>query len=127
MKSWIINGNVLSSKNSKQWTGRRLISSKAYLDYKAKAIPQFEAIKEDFLKEVKTKTKPLHINFYYYRWTKHKADAHNLCQGPLDIMTELGLIPDDNMDEVLISFSGYEIVPKEEAGLKITLLNNEEI
>lgn len=122
MIEFIIKGNVPSSKNSKQWTGKRLISSKSYLEYKKQAIPQFEHIKEKFLNETYNIQKPIHLDFYYYRWTKHKADAHNLCQGPLDIMTELGLIPDDNMDEILVSFSGYEIVPKDEAGLKITII-----
>lgn len=125
MKSWFIKGNVVSSKNNRMWTGKYSIPSKQYMEYKKQAKPQFEAIKEEFLQESETMLKPLHINFYYYRWTKHKADAHNLCQGPLDIMTELGLIPDDNMDEILVSFSGYEIVPKEKAGLKITLLDND--
>lgn len=120
---WRIYGNVPSSKNSKQWTGRRLISSKAYLDWKKQAIPQFESIKDEFIEYTKDKPKPLHIDFYYYRWTKHKADAHNLCQGPLDIMVELGLIEDDNMDEVLVSFSGYEIVTKDEAGMKIKIVD----
>lgn len=122
MNSWIIKGNVLSSKNNRMWTGRYSIPSKQYMAYKKQAIPQFEAIKSEFLEAIKDKPKPIHIDFYYYRWTKHKADAHNLCQGPLDIMTELGLIEDDNMDEILVSFSGYEIVKKEEAGLRITVL-----
>lgn len=122
MNSWIIKGNVLSSKNNRMWTGKYSIPSKQYMAYKKQAIPQFEAIKSEFLEAVKDKPKPIHIDFYYYRWTKHKADAHNLCQGPLDIMTELGLIEDDNMDEILVSFSGYEIVKKEEAGLRITVL-----
>lgn len=122
MNSWIIKGNVLSSKNNRMWTGKYSIPSKQYIEYKKQAIPQFEAIKQEFLEAIKDKPKPIHIDFYYYRWTKHKADAHNLCQGPLDIMTELGLIEDDNMDEILVSFSGYEIVKKEEAGLRITVL-----
>lgn len=122
MNSWIIKGNVLSSKNNRMWTGKYSIPSKQYMQYKKQAIPQFEAIKSEFLEAIKDKPKPIHIDFYYYRWTKHKADAHNLCQGPLDIMTELGLIEDDNMDEILVSFSGYEIVKKEEAGLRITIL-----
>ena len=122
MNSWIIKGNVLSSKNNRMWTGKYSIPSKQYMEYKKQAIPQFEAIKQEFLEAIKDKPKPIHIDFYYYRWTKHKADAHNLCQGPLDIMTELGLIEDDNMDEILVSFSGYEIVKKEEAGLRITVL-----
>lgn len=122
MNSWIIKGNVLSSKNNRMWTGKYSIPSKQYMQYKKQAIPQFEAIKQEFLEAIKDKPKPIHIDFYYYRWTKHKADAHNLCQGPLDIMTELGLIEDDNMDEILVSFSGYEIVKKEEAGLRITVL-----
>lgn len=113
MNSWKINGNVTSSKNNKMWNGKFLMNSPQYLEYKKNAIPQFEAIKEEFLAATKDMPKPLHIDFYYYRWTRHKADAHNLCQGPLDIMTELGLITDDNMDEILVSFSGYEIVPKD--------------
>lgn len=121
MKSWTILGNVVSSKNNRMWTGKYSIPSKQYLEYKKTATPQFKAIKQEFIDYVKDLPKPLHIDFYYYRWTRHKADAHNLCQGPLDIMTELGLIPDDNMDEILVSFSGYEIVSKENTGLKITV------
>lgn len=121
MKSWIIKGNVVSSKNNRMWTGRYSIPSKQYMEYKKQALPQFKAIKDEFLETIKDLPKPIHIDFYYYRWTRHRADAHNLCQGPLDIMTELGLIEDDNMDEILVSFSGYEIVPKNETGLKITV------
>ena len=36
-------------------------------------------MKEEFLKATETMSKPLHIDVYYYRWTRHKADAHNLC------------------------------------------------
>ena len=124
MKSWIINGNVLSSKNNRMWTGKYSLPSKQYMEYKKQAIMQFEAIKDEFINATKDLPKPIHIDFYYYRWTRHKADAHNLCQGPLDIMTELGLIPDDNMDEILVSFSGYEIVPKDKAGLKLTIIES---
>ena len=121
MKSWIIKGNVVSSKNNRTWTGRYSIPSKQYMEYKKQVLPQFQAIKDEFIETTKDLAKPIHIDFYYYRWTRHRADAHNLCQGPLDIMTELGLIEDDNMDEILVSFSGYEIVTKDEAGLKITI------
>ena len=38
MKSWIINGNVLSSKNNRMWTGKYSLPSKQYMEYKKQAI-----------------------------------------------------------------------------------------
>lgn len=117
---FFISGNVPSSKNNRFWTGKRFIASKAYRDYRDQAIPQFEAVKEDFLKATEKLDKPLIIDFFFIRGTHHKFDYHNVVQGPADILTSLGMIPDDNATEMIPSFSGFSY-DKEHPGMWITV------
>lgn len=69
-----IKGNVPSSKNSKQWTGRMLIKSKATRLYESATDMQWRENKERFLSELEGKELPYSIGFYFVRGSKHKYD-----------------------------------------------------
>lgn len=116
-----IPGNVPSSKNSKQWTGKMLISSKTVRNYIKEHEKEWALYKNDFLKLVKNKPKPYKVTFYFIRDTKRKFDYINACQLPCDLMVKLGWIDDDNCDEIIPVFLGYK-VDKESAGIEISVL-----
>lgn len=116
-----IPGNVPSSKNSKQWTGKMLISSKTVRNYIKEHEKEWALYKNDFLKLVKNKPKPYKVTFYFIRDTKRKFDYINACQLPCDLMVKLGWIDDDNCDEIIPVFKGYE-VNKNNPGVRIEVL-----
>lgn len=91
-----IKGNVPSSKNSKQWTGRMLIKSKATRLYEAATEEQWKENKEKFLHALKGKKKPYQIGFYFVRGTRHKYDWVNPVQTIQDLMVHHGWLEDDN-------------------------------
>jgi len=114
--------NVASSKNSKQWTGKFLVSSKTTQSY-TKATSDFYSIyKHQFKEMVKDQPKPYKIGFYFIRDSKRRFDFVNVAQCPLDMMVKHGWIDDDNADEVIPVFLGYD-VDKQKAGLEITIIN----
>lgn len=98
-----IYGNVPSSKNSKRWTGRFLISNEATQKYKKYSAKEYETFAFDFVKEVVDNhiPVPLKVGFHFVRKSKHKFDFINACQVVQDLMVRHGWIPDDNMDELL--------------------------
>src|SRR5210317_1739336 len=91
-----ISGNVPSSKNSKQWTGRMLIKSKTTMRYIKASKEQWEENKEKFLKLLEGKQTPYIIGFYFVRGTKHKYDWVNPVQTIQDLMVSYGWLEDDN-------------------------------
>ncbi|MBR8748712.1 hypothetical protein IX317_000371 [Fusobacterium sp. DD29] len=116
-----ISGNVPSSKNSKQWTGKFLISSKTVREYVKEHDIDWKLKKEEFKKLISGKEKPYKIGFYFIRSTKRKFDYINACQLPCDLMTKHKWIEDDNCDEIIPVFLGYK-VDKETAGVIIKVL-----
>ena len=72
-------------------------------------------------KEKENKEKPLRVSFYFYRDSKRKFDANNVTQILCDLMTKVGYIPDDNVDELITVFEGYEVVKKPESGVKFKI------
>ena len=116
-----ISGNVPSSKNSKQWTGRMLISSKTTRNYIKNSKVEWETNKNKFLEMVKNKPKPYKISFFFIRDSKRKFDYINPAQTVQDLMTKYGWIEDDNCDEIIPCFAGYA-VDKENAGVYIGVL-----
>ena len=118
-----ISGNVPSSKNSKQWTGKMLINSKTVRNY----LKEHEKEWKDkdtilrFTELLKGKEKPYKIGFYFIRDTKRKFDYINVCQLPCDLMVKYKWIDDDNCDEIIPIFLGYK-VDKENAGIEISVL-----
>lgn len=93
-----IGENVPSSKNSKIWTGRRLIWSKTATKYKISTREQYLTNKDIFLAMLEGKRKPYIIGFHFVRNNKHKFDFVNMVQTVQDLMVEYGYIEDDNCD-----------------------------
>lgn len=119
-----IAGNIPSSKNSKQWTGKCLISSKTVREYMNKFAYQFNSLenKKNFKEMLNEKQKPYKVGFYFIRDSKRKFDYINIAQIVQDLMVKNGWVEDDNCNELLPVFLGYE-VDKENPGVKITVLN----
>lgn len=116
---YFIPGNVPSLKNSKQWTGRRLIKSKTCVEY--------EKLYSNFYSTAKLKNmfqnieKPIKLGMYFIRKSKHKFDYINVAQEPLDLLVKSGIIVDDNADEIIPIFLGYHN-DKENPGMIIKIL-----
>lgn len=116
-----IPGNVPSSKNSKQWTGRFLISSKATQKYIRETQFDWVTNKKQFLETAATMTFPLTVGLYFKRGSKHRFDYINAAQIIFDLMQKYGWIPDDSADFVVPMFMGY-CYDKENPGVEIDLL-----
>jgi hypothetical protein len=136
-----ISGNIPSSKNSKQFTGKYLVSSKTVKNFlKSKGIKSYSTARKEVetyktipdalesvlspLKAViQQMRKPCIIEFHFVRDSKRKFDFHNMVQLPLDLMTAYDIIEDDNMDCVIpIPYTKngkWYSVDKEKAGLYI--------
>lgn len=97
-----IPGHVPSFKNSKMRTKTGLmIPSKAYRTY-LKDYEIFWKTKATEFKELaKDLDYPYYVAFFFIRKTKHIFDYHNICAGPLDLMSKYGWIPDDDMEHIL--------------------------
>tara|TARA_R110002012_G_scaffold59679_1_gene156285 strand:- start:4446 stop:4820 length:375 start_codon:yes stop_codon:yes gene_type:complete len=91
-----INGNVPSSKNSKQWTGRMLIKSKTTRVYEAATEKVWKENKDRFIEMLAGKEKPYVVGFYFVRGSRHKYDWVNPVQTVQDLMVKHEWIEDDN-------------------------------
>lgn len=125
---WIyfIGKNLASSKNSKIVTwNKKIVMSKSSKEYIAWAKDIFVENLPRFL-EMKNKiqTKPLYIGFYLYRDSKRRYDFNNINQMAMDLFVKHGYIEDDNVYETIPVFLGSEVVKKDKAGFKITLLDD---
>jgi len=115
--------NVSSSKNSKQWTGKMLINSKATREYIKKSKGDYLENKEKFLKLTKGLSTPLHISFYFIRNSKRRFDYINPAQTVQDLMVKYGYIEDDDVFNLVPYFHGYH-VDKENPGVIIRILTD---
>lgn len=102
-----VSGNVPSSKNSKQWTGRMLIDSKASREYRKDTEEYWSLFRQSFLDMFYEHEQPWKVGLYFVRKSKHKFDYINACQIIADLMTEYGWIIDDNADFFVPVFLGY--------------------
>ena len=91
--------NVASSKNSKQWTGKMLISSKTTKKYEKASKAYWEANREFFLKLILGKKKPLLIGIHFVRSSKRSYDWVNPVQTVQDQMVRFGWIEDDSIHD----------------------------
>ena len=116
-----IPGNVPSSKNSKQWTGKFLVNSKTVNNYKKNygIFYRDAGLKRTFLNAFTGKPKPWNIGFYFVRDSRRKFDYINMAQIVQDLMVENGWIIDDNCDEIVPVFLGYKVDPTQ-AGVYIS-------
>ena len=120
VKQWFIPHNVPSSKNSKQWTGKILISSKATQKYK-KATAEYDKLYgKEFREITENLPRPLRIKFTFIRGNKHKFDYINPLQTVQDIMVDHNWIEDDNSDIILPVFEPY-IYDKSRTGVIIEI------
>lgn len=130
--SIFIEGNIPSFKNSKRVFRTKggktvLTHSKAVQKY----LDDFECQWGDrknilaFRKELEGRKKPYKIGFYFFRATRHKFDYINMAQLPQDLMVKYGWLEDDNCDEVIPVFLGYEHDKNKVGGLLITVIDNE--
>lgn len=106
--SIFIEGSVPSSKNTKQWTGRHLVWSKAAQKYVRDSRDQWISKKPEWLRMIEGKEYPLIVSFKFIRKTKHRFDYINPLQTILDLMVKYDWIPDDNADIILPVFEQYE-------------------
>ena len=120
--SIFIRGSVPSSKNTKQWTGRYLVWSKAAQKYVKDTESQWISNKEEWLRLIEGKQFPIKVSFKFIRKTKHKFDYINPLQTILDLMVKYEWIPDDNADIILPVFEQYEY-DKDNPGVEINFLN----
>lgn len=103
-----IPGNVPSSKNSKTWTGRFLVSSKACQHYERDTKDYWKVMINEFLAMFFTKgQKSVKVGMYFVRKSKHRFDYINACQIIADLMTTNDWIEDDSAEFFTPVFLGF--------------------
>lgn len=121
-------GELYSSKNSKRIVnfGNRpaLIASKAYLLSVKPIEQQLILNKYKWLKEIENASKPFYIGFKFYRKTKRIWDFVNIVQGISDLMVKCNWLSDDNVNEYIPVFCGWE-VDKNNPRTDIFLIKNQ--
>ena len=126
-----IAGNTPSSKNSKRIititnkkTGKkttRLINSEVTEKYIKNSKSDWVLNKRNFLKMLKDKEKPYKIELYFIRDSRRKFDYINAAQIIFDLMQHYGYIEDDDSQNVIPIFKGFE-VDKARTGVEIEVL-----
>jgi len=106
IKIWIPGGTP-SSKNSRIWTGRFSIASKATSKWWKESQEDWEKNAIKFREEFDKRQKPVKVYFTFVRKSKHKFDYINPAQAVQDEMVKYGYIPDDNADEIIPVFKPY--------------------
>jgi len=114
--------NVSSSKNSKQWTGKMLIHSKATRTYIKNSKQYYRDNKDKFVELTKNLPKPLHIGFYFIRNSRRKFDYINPAQTVQDLMVKYDWIEDDDTSNLVPYFIGHKL-DKENPGVLIKVLD----
>jgi len=125
MKIFTIPGNTPSSKNSRVYTGKHFIASKATREWVKKTQDAFIEQRKEFTDELKGLSKPYRITFKFYRGSKHKFDYLNPAQTIQDAMVRHHWLDDDNCDEIIPVFAEYEY-DKLNPRVEITILNGKE-
>lgn len=127
MNEIFIPGNVPSSKNSKIWTGKHLIWSKAASKYVKDTekywISNCNTFRFNASGAIDREAEyPIKISFKFIRGSRHVFDYVNPLQTILDLMVKYGWIPDDNADIIIPVFEQYGY-NKENPGVIIKILN----
>tara|TARA_R110002020_G_scaffold36503_5_gene109825 strand:+ start:20289 stop:20675 length:387 start_codon:yes stop_codon:yes gene_type:complete len=121
---WFIPGNVPSSKNSRRWTGKYFIASKAVMSYRKASKISYKKLKNSFIKAYSKYEEPVVISFKFIRGSRHKFDQINPAQTVQDDMVEHGWIEDDNADIILPAFKPYHY-DKTQPGVYIEIEEND--
>ena len=121
-----IQGNTPSSKNSKQFVTFKngktmLLNSKTVQKYIKESKGDWILNKNNFNKLIKDKEKPYKIELYFIRDSKRRFDYINVAQIIFDLMQEYGYIEDDDSQNIIPVFKGFE-VDKARAGVEIEVL-----
>lgn len=126
-----IAGNTPSSKNSKriititskktEKKTTRLINSEVTEKYIKNSKADWLINKNKFFKMLKGKEKPYKIELYFIRDSRRKFDYINAAQIVFDLMQEYGYIEDDDSQNIIPVFKGFE-VDKVRAGVEIEVL-----
>lgn len=104
----VLYGNPATKKNSMQIfknkkTGQAFLTqSDRYKDYAkdcARQITSKYKLKVDY---------PINLKCVYYRKTKHRVDLTNLLAATCDILTDCGVIADDNC-KIVVSHDGSRV------------------
>jgi hypothetical protein len=122
-----IPGNVPSSKNSKQWTGKFLVWSKTAQQYVKDTAIYWKQYKLRFENEILINYNnkfPIRVSFEYHRKSRHKFDYINPTQTLLDLMVKYNWIEDDNADVIIPVFKPY-VYNKENPGVYIKIMNKD--
>ena len=121
-----IAGNTPSSKNSKQFVtlknGKKLLlNSKIVRKYIDKSEMDWRFNKTEFFKMLKGKEKPYKVELFFIRDSRRKFDYINAAQIVFDLMQHYGYIEDDDSQNIIPVFKGFE-VDKARAGVEIEVL-----
>lgn len=121
-----IAGNTPSSKNSKQFVTLKsgktlLINSKTVQKYLKESKADWLINKNEFLKMLKGKEKPYKVELFFIRDSRRRFDYINAAQIIFDLMQEYGYIEDDDSQNIIPVFKGFE-VDKTKAGVEIRVL-----
>lgn len=118
-----IKGNVASSKNGRQWTGKYSVASKSCQKYYkiSKEDWSSEENKAKWMKMIAKKKAPYKVQFTFVRNSKRRFDYINPTQTVQDLMVEYGWLEDDNADYIIPSFAPYKY-DKENPGVYIKVL-----
>ena len=117
---WWIPGNVPSSKNSRQWTGKYFVVSKTVTKYRNATKADYIRIAPQFKREVDQFEFPLRITLTFVRGSKHKFDYINPAQTVQDDMVKHDWIKDDNCEFIIPQFERYTY-DKENPGVWIEI------
>jgi len=123
-----LSGNVPSSKNSKQWTGKYLLSSNLVHRYLKNFEWQWRIIPPEF-SLLELKDYPITVGFHVVRDSRRRWDFINMMQLCADLMVKHKWIPDDNMNyfipECLWIDGKHFSYSKENPGVYIKILKHE--
>ena len=111
---WVVNGELYSSKNSRQivvaGNGRRyVVKSDVAKSDEVSLCNRLLQIRDSFLTVAEKHNKPYQLVFKIYRKTRRKFDYINIIQNLCDCMVKVGLLNDDNANELLPIFETYEV------------------
>jgi hypothetical protein len=119
-----------SSKNSRRWTGKRFLPSKATSLWRIETEEWWKENKDLFKKELENLEKPYLIGMHFVRKSKHKFDIINPMQTVQDEMVAYDYIDDDNTDEMIpipLSIDGqWYTYSKENPGVYIKVFSKKE-
>lgn len=115
--------NVPSSKNSKQWTGNKLIKSPLCQEYELWAGPYFLMHKKAWKQVMKGIEYPVKVEFFFNRDSNRRFDYINITQLVADLMVKFGYIEDDDAKHFIPIFTGYDVVSPKESGFKMRIVD----